>query len=46
MYSRAREQVRAILAAPLVDPLPSDVNGKLDEILRKADEALGVSENV
>jgi trimethylamine--corrinoid protein Co-methyltransferase len=40
MYSRAREQVRAILAAPPVDALPEEVNAKLDEILRRADETL------
>jgi trimethylamine:corrinoid methyltransferase-like protein len=40
MYSTAREQVRATLEGPLVDPLPDDVVGELDEILRTADREL------
>jgi len=40
MYTRAREQVRAILAGPMVDPLPSEIEGQLEEILRRADEEL------
>ncbi len=42
MYTRAREQVRAILASPPVDVLPEEVEGKLDEILRRADGELAV----
>jgi trimethylamine--corrinoid protein Co-methyltransferase len=37
MYSNARKKVEEILSAPLKDPLPEDVIGKLDEILAKAD---------
>ena len=45
LYSAAREQVRAILEGPLVDPLPDDVTGELDEILGTADRELeGVGE--
>ena len=40
LYSAAREQVRTILEAPLVDPLPDDVIGELDDILRAADREL------
>ena len=40
MYSRARQRVEEILAAPQRDPLPDDVIGKLDEIVRKADQEL------
>jgi trimethylamine--corrinoid protein Co-methyltransferase len=40
IYSTAREQVQAILEGPLVDPLPDDVIGELDEILRTADREL------
>ncbi len=40
MYSAAREKVQEILSAPLVDPLPDSVVGKLDEILRRADAEL------
>jgi hypothetical protein len=40
MYSKAREKVQEILAAPMVDPLPGEVVEKLDGILRKADAAL------
>jgi trimethylamine--corrinoid protein Co-methyltransferase len=41
MYSNARQKAIEILAAPLVDPMPDEVMGKLDEILRKADKELG-----
>ena len=45
LYSAAREQVRAILEGPLVDPLPDDVSGELDDILRAADRELeGIGE--
>ncbi len=37
IYTRAREKVQAILAAPQVDPLPESVSDELDEILRAAD---------
>ena len=40
LYSRARERVEEILAAPQKNPLPDDVIGKLDEILRRADVEL------
>jgi len=40
LYSRARERVEEILAAPQKNPLPDDVIGKLDEIVRKADAEL------
>ncbi len=40
LYSRARERVEEILAAPQKNPLPDDVIGKLDEIVRKADVEL------
>ncbi|NMC13642.1 MAG: hypothetical protein GYA34_12270 [Chloroflexi bacterium] len=40
MYTRAKEQVHAILAGPVVDALPSEVEGRLEEILRRADEEL------
>lgn len=37
MYQRAREEVARILAGPVVDPLPDDVNHEIDEILAAAD---------
>lgn len=40
MYARAREKVRQILSAPMVDPLPEDVLARLDEILARADRNL------
>lgn len=40
VYSRAREWVEEILAGPQRNPLPDDVIGKLDEIVRRADEEL------
>ena len=40
MYARAREEVRHILSAPLVDPLPEEVVAKLDEILKRADREI------
>jgi len=40
MYSKARENVAAILAGPLVDPLPESVERELDEILAAADQEL------
>ncbi len=40
MYSLARQKVEAILAGPLVDPLPEAVARELDEILAAADREL------
>jgi len=40
MYSLARQKVEAILAGPLVDPLPEAVIAELDEILAAADREL------
>jgi len=40
MYSTAHEKVEDILAAPLEDPLQTDVIQKLDEILARADQEL------
>ena len=43
MYSRARERVSQILAAPVVDPLTAEVSSRLDELLRTADQDLAES---
>ncbi len=40
LYANARAKVQEILAAPLEDPLPEDVMGKLDEILRAAEREI------
>jgi len=40
IYSNARQKVEEILAAPVEDPLPEDISGKLDEILSRADRDL------
>ncbi len=40
MYGRARERVREILDAPMVDPLPDPIVAELDRILAEADLAL------
>jgi len=40
IYGRAREKVVEILDGPFVDPLPGDVQGQLEEILRRADQSL------
>jgi trimethylamine---corrinoid protein Co-methyltransferase len=40
MYGKARSKVEEILSSPLKNPLPDDVIGKLDEIVRKADHML------
>jgi trimethylamine--corrinoid protein Co-methyltransferase len=40
LYSKARERVEEILSAPHQNPLPDDVIGKLDDIVRRADEEL------
>jgi trimethylamine:corrinoid methyltransferase-like protein len=38
--SKARDRVEEILAAPLKNPLPDDVIGKLDAIVQRAAEEL------
>lgn len=40
MYAKARRKVEEILSSPQKNPLPEDIIGKLDEIVRKADLAL------
>ena len=40
MYAKARKKVQSILAAPLKQPLPSDVSAKLEDIMRRADQEL------
>jgi trimethylamine--corrinoid protein Co-methyltransferase len=40
MYAKARARVAAILAEPLKNPLPDKVVGRLEEIMRRADEEL------
>ncbi len=40
MYEKAKTRVEEILAAPQKHPLPDDVIGKLDEIIRRADETI------
>jgi trimethylamine--corrinoid protein Co-methyltransferase len=40
MYAKARKKAQAILAAPLKQPLPADVAGKLEDIMRRADAEL------
>ena len=40
MYDKAREKVEKILASPQKNPLPDDVIGKLEDIMRRADEEL------
>jgi trimethylamine--corrinoid protein Co-methyltransferase len=40
LYSKARKKVKEILAGPLIDPLPGDVEQKLDAILHNADREL------
>ncbi|HEY5914872.1 MAG TPA: trimethylamine methyltransferase family protein [Verrucomicrobiae bacterium] len=41
LYSKARKRVQAILDSPLKNPLPADTTGKLEDIMRRADEDLG-----
>ncbi len=41
IYDRARDRVKEILAAPQKNPLPDAVIGKLEDIMQRADEALG-----
>jgi trimethylamine--corrinoid protein Co-methyltransferase len=40
MYDKARKRVEEILASPQKNPLPDDVIGKLEDIMRRADETL------
>jgi trimethylamine:corrinoid methyltransferase-like protein len=40
MYAKARKKVQSILAAPSKQPLPADVVGKLEDIMRRADQEL------
>jgi trimethylamine--corrinoid protein Co-methyltransferase len=40
IYQQARKDADAILAGPLKNPLPDKVAGKLEEIMRRADEKL------
>ncbi|CAB1074046.1 hypothetical protein D1AOALGA4SA_2034 [Olavius algarvensis Delta 1 endosymbiont] len=40
VYDKAREKVEEILASPQKNPLPDDVVGKLEDIMRRADEEL------
>jgi trimethylamine--corrinoid protein Co-methyltransferase len=40
MYDKAKERVEEILASPHKNPLPDDVLGKLEDIMRRADETL------
>jgi trimethylamine:corrinoid methyltransferase-like protein len=40
LYSNARQKVEEILAAPVEDPLPDEVFGKLDDILERANQEL------
>jgi trimethylamine--corrinoid protein Co-methyltransferase len=40
VYARAREQVQQILSGPLVDPLPDDLQCRLDDVLAAADAEL------
>jgi trimethylamine--corrinoid protein Co-methyltransferase len=40
MYDKARERVEEILASPQKNPLPDEVIGKLEDIIRRANEKL------
>ena len=40
LYDKARKKVEEILASPQKNPLPDDVIGKLENIMRKADKVL------
>jgi len=40
VYAKARARVEEILATPPKNPLPDDVIGKLEEVLRRADQVL------
>jgi len=41
LYGKARKKVQTIIESPLKNPLPADTVGKLEEIMRRADEELG-----
>ncbi len=40
LYAKARKKAQAILASPPRYPLPADVAGKLEDIMRRADDEL------
>jgi trimethylamine--corrinoid protein Co-methyltransferase len=40
LYDKARVKVEDVLVSPQKNPLPDDITGKLDDIMRKADAAL------
>jgi trimethylamine--corrinoid protein Co-methyltransferase len=40
MYDKAREKVEEIMASPQKNKLEDDIIGKLDDIMRRADDAL------
>jgi len=40
LYGKARKRVEEILAGPQKNPLPDDVIGKLEDIVRRANEEL------
>jgi trimethylamine--corrinoid protein Co-methyltransferase len=40
MYSKARKRVRSIMESPLKNPLSADLIGKLEAVMRRADEDL------
>jgi len=40
MYTKAREKVKEILAAPVLDPMPESISRQLDDILLLADKEL------
>ena len=40
MYKKAREVVEQILSQPAADPLPEEVEAKLDQILKKAEKTI------
>ena len=42
MYDEAQRKVEEILATPQKHPLPDDVKGKLDAIVRRAEEELSL----
>jgi trimethylamine--corrinoid protein Co-methyltransferase len=40
MYAQARQRVEQILSAPIKHPLPHEVIGKLEDLMRKVDDVL------
>ena len=40
LYSKARKKVESVLASPGKNPLPDNVLGKLEDIMRRADREL------